>query len=92
MAMSDELATLDATAQAELVRRKELTALELVEAAIVRIERVNPRLNAVVLRTYERARAEASRPIVCTISDTYHLLSDTLWVTFAAASLGSSPC
>ena len=63
MAMSDELATLDATAQAELVRRKELTALELIEAAIVRIERVNPRLNAVVLRTYERARAEASRPI-----------------------------
>ena len=50
MAMSDELATLDATAQAELVRRKELTALELIEAAIVRIERVNPRLNAVVLQ------------------------------------------
>src|SRR5512145_1742328 len=63
MAMRDELATLDATAQAALVRAKELTALELVEAAIARIERVDPRLNAVVLRTYERARAEASRPL-----------------------------
>jgi amidase len=63
MAMRDELATLDATAQAALVRGKELTALELVEAAIARIERVDPRLNAVVLRTYERARAEASRPL-----------------------------
>jgi hypothetical protein len=35
-----ELSTMDATAQAELVRRKELTPLELVDAAIARIERV----------------------------------------------------
>ena len=36
----NELSTTDATAQAELVRRRELTPLELVDAAIARIERV----------------------------------------------------
>ena len=43
-----ELLTMDATAQAELVRRRELTPLELVDAAIAGIERVNPALNAVI--------------------------------------------
>ena len=41
--MADELARLDATAQAELVRRGELTPRELVDAAIARCERLNPR-------------------------------------------------
>src|SRR5262245_55986286 len=60
MVNPDELTELDAIAQAELVRRKEVTASELVEAAIDRIERLNPRVNAVVRRTYERARQAAS--------------------------------
>src|SRR3990172_7718697 len=55
----DELRWLDATAQAEMVRRKEIHPLELVEAAIERIERFNPLLNAVVLPLYEPARASA---------------------------------
>jgi amidase len=54
-----ELSTMDATAQAKLVRRKELTPLELVDAAISRIERVNPALNAVITPLYEDARAAA---------------------------------
>jgi amidase len=57
--MADELATLDATAQADLVRRGELTPAELVDAAIARIERLNPQLNAVIIPTFERARAQA---------------------------------
>ena len=57
----DELATLDATAQAELVRSGELTSLELVEAAIARIEAVDPELNAVIHRFFEEAREEAAR-------------------------------
>jgi amidase len=57
---TDELAALDATAQAALVRQGELTPGELVDAAIVRIERVNPALNAVIHPRFERARAEAS--------------------------------
>jgi amidase len=54
-----ELNTLDATAQAELVRRREATPLELVDAAIQRIENVNPQLNAVVWERFEKARDEA---------------------------------
>ena len=57
--MSDELAKLDATAQAELVRRGEVSPLELVQAAIARIERINPKLNAVIHRSFERAMAQA---------------------------------
>ncbi len=57
--MSDELAKLDATAQAELVRRGEVSPLELVQAAIARIERLNPKLNAVIHRSFERAMAQA---------------------------------
>src|SRR5258706_15173880 len=51
---------LDATAQAELVRRGDATAKELVEAAIGRIEAVNPRLDAVIRTRFDQARAEAA--------------------------------
>jgi amidase len=55
----DEIAKLDGVAQAELVRRKEVSPCELVEAAIERLERLNPQLNAVIHPTFERARREA---------------------------------
>lgn len=58
--MADDLAHLDATAQADLVRAGDATALELVDAAIARIEAVDPGLNAVVLRRFEAARADAT--------------------------------
>jgi amidase len=60
MSNPDEFATLDATAQAELVRKKEVKPIELVEAAIERIEKVNPQLNAVVTKMYDHARAAAN--------------------------------
>ncbi|HYG25751.1 MAG TPA: amidase, partial [Caulobacteraceae bacterium] len=47
-------------ALADLVRRGEVTAGELVEAAIERIERHNPALNAVVHKAYDEARATAA--------------------------------
>src|SRR5690606_34873611 len=50
---------LDATAQAALVARGELTPQELVEAAIARIERVDPQLNAVIHPLFEKARDAA---------------------------------
>ncbi len=58
--MTDDLAFLDATAQAELVRTGALSAGELVDAAIARIEQIDGRLNAVIHRRFERARAEAA--------------------------------
>jgi amidase len=54
-----DLALLDATAQAELVRSRELEPLDLVQAAIERIERLNPALNAVITPMYDRALEEA---------------------------------
>src|SRR5439155_1476821 len=58
--MSDELAFLDATAQADLVRRGKASATELVDAAISRIERVNGELNAVIMPLFDKARALAA--------------------------------
>ena len=58
-----ELASLDAIAQAELVRRREVTPLELLEAAIARVEKVNPAINAVVFKMYDQARAAARVPL-----------------------------
>lgn len=55
----DEILDLDAVAQAELVRRREVTPLELVDAAIARIERVNPQINAVIIPLFDQARARA---------------------------------
>ena len=57
--MKDEVANLDATDQAELVRRGAVSPLELVEAAIARIEKTNPQLNAVITPLYDQARALA---------------------------------
>jgi amidase len=54
-----DVTMLDAIGQAELVHRKEVSPLELVNAAIGRIERLNPRLNAVITPTYDDARAAA---------------------------------
>ncbi|MET0802435.1 MAG: amidase [Acidimicrobiales bacterium] len=60
--MTDDLARLDAVAQAALVRSGEVSPLELVDAAIGRIEALNPQLNAVIHERFERARDEAASP------------------------------
>jgi amidase len=57
--MKYELANLDATEQAELVRKKEASPLELVDAAIARIQEINPQLNAVIVPLFQKARAQA---------------------------------
>jgi len=52
-----QLSALDATAQADLVARGEVSPRELVDAAIARIERDNPDLGAVIIPLYDEARA-----------------------------------
>ena len=47
--MSDSYSGLDATSQADLARRKQVSPRELVDAAIARIEKLNPELNAVII-------------------------------------------
>lgn len=44
---------------AELVRTKEVSAVEVVDAHIARIEEINPQINAYVTTLLERARSEA---------------------------------
>jgi amidase len=56
------LAALDATAQAELVARREVTPRELVEAAIRRIEAHDGELNSVIMRRFDEALADAAKP------------------------------
>jgi amidase len=58
--MTDDLAFLDATAQADLVRNGQLSPVELVDAAINRIEKLNPELNAVIHPRFDQARDEAA--------------------------------
>ena len=56
---SEELCWMEATELAALVRKKEVSPVEIVEAVLGRIEKVNPRLNAYVTVTAAEARAQA---------------------------------
>ena len=49
----------DGLGLAELVRKKEVKPGELVEEAISRIEKINPQVNAVILKMYDQARETA---------------------------------
>ena len=54
-----EYSSYDGLGLAELVMKKEIKPTELIEAAIERIERHNPQLNAVVFKAFDEARAMA---------------------------------
>lgn len=58
-----ELARLDATGQAELVRDGLSSPAELVESAIGRIEALNPELNAVISDLSDKTIAAAAKPL-----------------------------
>lgn len=58
--LGDDTRWLDATAQAELVRSGRVTPLDLVDAAIERIETLDEALNAVNHRWFEHARERAA--------------------------------
>lgn len=55
-----DITWLDGTAQADLVRRGEVSPLELVDAAISRIESLNSQLDAVIRTRFDLARKEAA--------------------------------
>jgi len=57
-----DLADLDATATAALIRDGEITPLEAVAAAIARIEKVNPEVNAVIHPLFDKAMDAAASP------------------------------
>src|SRR5688572_23909826 len=57
---SDELATLDAVTAAAMVRSGQVSPLELVDAAIVRIEALQPEVNALTAECFDHARRVAT--------------------------------
>lgn len=57
----DVLGTADAVEIARRIRSREIQALEAVDAAIARAERVNPTLNAIATPLFDAARKEARR-------------------------------
>ncbi|GEP33783.1 amidase [Nocardioides szechwanensis] len=58
----DALGELDAVGLVEALHRGEVSVPDVVEAAIARVERVDPEVNALAFRAYDRARAEARDP------------------------------
>lgn len=59
----DEYVRHDAVGLARLVRDGEVSPRELLDCALARIDAVNPRINAVIHRFDERARAQADGPL-----------------------------
>jgi amidase len=58
-----EYAQYDGLGLAELVRKQEISPVELVEEAIQRIDTHNPALNAVITKLYDAARETAKQPL-----------------------------
>lgn len=61
MAGFAEYARYDAVGLADLIRRKQVSAAEVLDAVIARIERLNPAVNAIIRPMYDEARAQVAR-------------------------------
>jgi amidase len=72
----DEIAFLDATSQAELVRSGEVSSEELVSGAIERIEDLNSTLNAVIHPLFRQALETARAPVPGPFSGVPFLVKD----------------
>ena len=61
MTADETTAVTDLTARQllDLLERREVSALDVIDAQIARIEAIDPQLNAIPTRTFERAREEA---------------------------------
>ena len=73
-----EYSNYDGLGLAELVKKKEIKPAELVEAAIERIERHNPQLNAVVFKAYDEASAMGNTDLSGPFAGVPMLLKDIL--------------
>lgn len=72
----DEYSRYDGLGLAGLVATGEISAAELLEIAIARAEEVNPALNAIIYRDYERAREAAKQPPLGPFAGVPFLLKD----------------
>lgn len=87
--MTIDLSRLDATAQADLVARGEVTSLELVDAAIARIEALEPRVHALASTDFEGARTRARSAPEGSFGGVPFLAKDLLAVPGQRWSMGS---
>jgi amidase len=61
MAQANDLVKLPARRVVEMLKRREVSAKELIDAAVARMDEVEPAVNALPVRCVERARAHAGR-------------------------------
>jgi amidase len=95
--MPDELMSMSASDQAAAVRSGDVSAVELVEASLAQIDRLNGELNAVITPVEDRARAEAQhvtqgddRPLAgvpIVVKDLLQL-TEGVRTTFGSAAVG----
>jgi amidase len=79
----------DATEMAAMIRRGDISALEAVNAAIARAERMQPQLNFMVTDTFAAARAKAQGQITGPFAGVPTLVKDLNDVTGAVTRWGS---
>ena len=85
-----DFSSYDALGLAELVRTKQVTARELVSASIENIEALNPKLNAVIHKMYDRAIKDAESPVHGPFGGVPFMLKDLLaWYAGEPISSGS---
>ena len=90
----DEIAYLPAWRIAALVRARDISALEVVDAILARIERLNPSINAFV-RTYEERSRSAAKTVDCGDAADHPLagvpvsIKDTYWSAGLPMNFGS---
>lgn len=76
--MTQDLMELDGVAQAALVETGKVSALELVDAAIARIERVEPKIHALASTDFEAARTRAKQKLSGPFAGVPFLIKDLL--------------
>src|SRR6201996_8311153 len=80
MAIS-EYGKYDALGLAALVAKKKVKPIELLEEAIARAERLNPKLNAIIYKDYDNARARAKSKLRGPFAGVPFLLKDIFALT-----------
>jgi amidase len=85
-----EFSSYDGLGLADLVKTRQVSAKELVSASIENIEALNPKLNAVIHKMYDRAMKQAENPVDGPFSGVPFMLKDLLsWFAGEPISSGS---
>ena len=88
MAGFKEFDAFDALGLAELIKKGEVSARELLEESIARTEKVNPRINAVIRPMYDIARARANQVVEGPFAGVPFLLKDLI-ASYAGVEMSS---